>query len=145
MRLISKPTIVARRPGVAAVELAFLLPFLLFLFVITVDFGRAFYFSMTVATCARNGALWQSDPYARAESPYKTLKDAAMADASNLNDPTNQPKIVSTTGTDSTGNEYVEVTVTYQFKSISRFPLLPSSMNITRTAKMPVAPMNPKN
>ena len=33
-----------RRPAVAAVELAFLLPFMLLLFVATVDFGRAFFF-----------------------------------------------------------------------------------------------------
>jgi Flp pilus assembly protein TadG len=129
---------------VAAVELAFLLPLLLFLLVATIDFGRAFYFSITVGNCARNGALWQSDPYTRAESPYKTLEAATFADAGNLNDPTNQPKVTSTTGKDSTDNSYVEVTVTYRFQSVTKFPLIPSNVNIARSVRMPVGPENPK-
>ena len=88
--------------------------------------------------------MWQSDPYARAESPYKTLEDATFADAVNLTDPSNQPKVASTTGTDSTSNNFVEVTVTYRFQSITGFPLIPSNMTITRTVRMPVAPENPK-
>jgi Flp pilus assembly protein TadG len=36
------------RSGASAVELALLLPFLVFLFVITVDFGRIFYYSLTL-------------------------------------------------------------------------------------------------
>jgi Flp pilus assembly protein TadG len=143
MRLPTNPRQVCKRPGVAAVELAFLLPFLLFLFLITVDFGRVFYSSMTIATCARNGALWQCDPMARNESPYKTLEDAALADAFNLNDPSNRPKVTSATGTDATGNAYVEVTVTCRFQSISSFPLIPADTTLSRTVRMPVAPAQP--
>jgi Flp pilus assembly protein TadG len=131
------------RRGVAAVELAFLAPLLFFLFLITIDFGRVFYFSLTVANCARNGALWQSDPYARMESPYKTLSDAALADASNLNDLKNQSEVTYTNGTDESKNSYVEVTVTYRFQTITRFPGIPSETKLSRTVRMPVAPMNP--
>jgi len=51
-----KPVRSVRR-GVAATELALLLPFLCFLFVITIDFARVFYFDLTVANCARNAGL----------------------------------------------------------------------------------------
>src|SRR5260370_14853076 len=50
------------RPATAAAELAVLLPFLMFLFVVTVDWARAFYFSVVIANSARQGALSESDP-----------------------------------------------------------------------------------
>ena len=46
------------RRGVAAVELAIVLPFLCFLLIVAIDYARIFYFSLTVANCARNGALY---------------------------------------------------------------------------------------
>src|SRR4051794_34883503 len=74
----------AVRRGVAAVELALLLPFLAFLFVLAVDWSRVFYYSLVVENCARNGAIFSSDPYALVQSPYTTVQDAALADAPNL-------------------------------------------------------------
>ena len=53
----------AVRPGVATVELAVVLPLLCFLFVIAVDFARVFYFDLTVANCARSGAIYASHNY----------------------------------------------------------------------------------
>ncbi len=50
------------RRGVAVVELAVLLPLLVFLFVVTVDFARVYYFSLTLQNCARAGAMYASDP-----------------------------------------------------------------------------------
>jgi hypothetical protein len=131
------------RRAVAAVELAFLLPFLCFLFVVAVDFARVFYFSVTIANCARNGALYESDPYARAQSPYKNVTEAALADASNLNDPLNPSKVNSTTGIDANGYPYVEVTVLYKFKTITNFPGIPGTVDLNRTVRMRVAPPNP--
>src|SRR4051794_11952174 len=58
------------RFGAAAVELAVLLPFLAFLFVIAVDWSRIFYYSVIVTNAARNGALYASDPTTQSESPY---------------------------------------------------------------------------
>src|SRR4051812_16370068 len=60
----------ATRPGAAALELALLLPFLAFLFVIAIDWSRVFYYSLVVDNCARNGAVYSSDPYALVVSPY---------------------------------------------------------------------------
>jgi Flp pilus assembly protein TadG len=48
IRIVSKPRRSPRR-GVAAVELAVLLPFLCFLFVTAVDFARIFYLAITSA------------------------------------------------------------------------------------------------
>src|SRR5205809_577937 len=78
-----------RRAGAATVELALLLPFLCFLFVIAVDYARVFYFAVTVQNCARNGAYYASnypnnnyvynDIYG-----YTSLDDAILRDAGNL-------------------------------------------------------------
>jgi Flp pilus assembly protein TadG len=146
------------RPGVAAVEFAFLLPFLAFMFVIAVDWARIFYYSITVENCARNGALYMSQqgsaktissPYT--DSGYVNLyvsstspvTAAALADAPDL---TPTPTVTSSSGSDSNGS-YVEVTVSYTFKTVSSFSVgiftVPSSTDVTRTVRMYVPPEAP--
>lgn len=120
------------RKGVAVVELAILLPLLVFLFVIAIDFARLFYFSLTVTNCARNGALYGSDPAGATQSPYKSIDEAALSDAGNLSP---APTVSSKTVTD-TGGTYVEVTVTFPFSTITSYPGVPSSISLTRTVKM---------
>jgi Flp pilus assembly protein TadG len=122
-----------RRKAVATAELAILLPVLVTLFVGVVDFARVFYYAMTVTNCARNGALWLCDPVNATQSQYTTLQQAATADAPNLS-PT--PNVTSTNGTDANGEPYVEVTVTYDFKTVSGFPLFPSPFTLTKTVRM---------
>src|SRR5689334_6411385 len=99
----------AERQGAAAVELALLLPLLAFLLVLTIDFARLFYFSLTVMNCARNGAVYGCDPTTALQSPYKSVTEAALADASNLSP---APTVTSQTVADSDGT-HIEVTVTY--------------------------------
>ena len=125
------------RPGTAAVELAVLLPFLAFMFVLAVDWARIFYFSQVVENCARQGALYASDSKAPANNLYASVQAAALADASNLSP---QPTVTSATGTDAAGNAYVTVTVTWTFQTITRFPGVPSIVNLTRTVQMRLAP-----
>jgi Flp pilus assembly protein TadG len=151
-----------RKPGArraaAAVEFAFLAPFLLFMFVIAVDWARIFYYSIAVRNCARNGALYLSQEqsartttgsytdsglvnlYASSASPVTA---AALADAHDLS-PT--PTVTSTTGSDTNGS-YVEVTVSYTFNTVTNFSLgdyvVPSSANVTRTVRMYVPPESP--
>jgi Flp pilus assembly protein TadG len=125
------------RRAAAIVELAVLLPILVFLFVIAVDFARVFYFSQVIENCARQGALYASDPKAPAYNRYASLQDAALADAPDL---TPQPTVSSTTGTDAAGNGYVAVTVTWQFQTITNFPAVPNNMTISRTVQMRMAP-----
>jgi len=116
-----------------------LLPFLMFLFVIAVDWSRVFYDSVIVTNCARNGALYACDPTTQASSPYANVTEAALADASNLSPP---PTVTSTQGSDANGS-YVEVTVTYQFQTVSNFPGVPKTTTVVRTVRMNVLPQNP--
>ena len=146
------------RDGVAAVELAVLLPFLAFMFVIAVDWGRIFYYSIAVANCARNGALYMSQQQSAktTTSPYtdsgyvnlyvnatNPVTAAALADAANL---TPAPTVTSTTGSDTYG-AYVEVTVSYTFRTVTDFSVahfvVPSSANVTKTVRMYVPPESP--
>ena len=129
----------SRRKGVAAVELAALLPLLAFLFVIAVDWSRLFYYSITVENCARNGAFYASDPFDTTRSPYANITAAALADASNLTPP---PTVSSVSGSDSNG-AYVDCTVSYTFQTVTNFPGVPSSNAIVRTVRIYTAPQTP--
>jgi Flp pilus assembly protein TadG len=132
----------ARRRGVAAVELAFLLPFLVFLFVIAVDWSRIYYTSMIVENCARNGALFAADPFSTYQKPYPDITTAALADAPDLSPP---PTVTTANGTAADGTPYVDCTVSYTFQTISNFPGVPSSTTITRTVRVYQAPALPSN
>jgi Flp pilus assembly protein TadG len=130
-----------RRSGVAAVELAVLLPVLAFLFVITVDFARVYYDSLTLINCARNGALYGSkDPTSSTDTAG--IQAAALQDASNLSP---SPNVSSKTGTDSAGFPYIDVTVTWTFNSITNYVGVPASINLTRTVRMRIIPQYPNN
>jgi Flp pilus assembly protein TadG len=128
------------RRGAAAAELAVLLPFLAFLFVIAVDWARIFYYPLVVDNCARNGAVYASDSYAPIKSPYATLQDAAQADAPNLSP---KPTVTSVSGVDASGNKYVDCTVSYAFSTFSNFPGVPKSNTIVRTVRVYQAPQAP--
>jgi hypothetical protein len=128
------------RRGTAVVELALLLPFLTFLLLIAIDYCRLFYYSQVVTNCARNGGIYASDPVTAAMSPYPDLPTAAKADASP--DISGQLTVTPTTPVpDSDG--YVHVTVTYPFTTITNYPGIPSSVTITRTCIVRVAPAAP--
>lgn len=124
------------RRGLAAVELAVLLPFLMFVFVIAVDWARIAYYSQTLANCARQGAIYGSDPISAPEYPYASVQQAALADAVNLSPP---PTVTVTNGTDGRGNPTVTVTVTWQFATLSNYPGIASPVNLSRSATMRVA------
>lgn len=128
------------RQGVAAVELAVLLPLLAFLFVIGVDFARLFYHLITVTNCARNGAVYAADNATNA-ADTEAIKKAALADAKDLG---TDPSVSSRTSTDADGNPCVLVTVSWNFHTLSRFPGVPDTVALSRTVQMRVAPKLPK-
>jgi Flp pilus assembly protein TadG len=134
-----------RRKGVAAAEMAVLLPLLITLFVIALDWSRIIYYAVTVSNCARNGAIWLVDPYSGTMSPYASLTDAAVADAPNLS-PLPTVARVPDTGysTDANGNKYVECKVSYDFKMITSFPGVPKTTTVTRTVRVYPLPLDPK-
>jgi Flp pilus assembly protein TadG len=119
-----------------------LLPALLFMLLGTVDFCRLFYAYTTINNCARNGALWLSDPLAPSQSRYTSYQQAALADANGLNPALTTSNVTSSTSTDGSGNATVSVTVQYQFKMISSY-LGFSDVNMSRQVTMRVAPAAP--
>lgn len=131
----------ATRSGAAVVELACLLPFLTLLLVAGVDFSRVFYHYLTITNCARAGAVYGSMDATHA-ADTTNIKAAALVDAGDLSP---APSVSSQTGTDTDGNSFVSVTVSYKFQTITGFPLIPSTTTITRTVQMRVAPSQPKN
>ena len=72
------------RRGAAAAELAVVLPLLVFLLVMAVDFSRVYYYSLTLSNCARSGALYASDQFSPLAARYSSVQQAAQADAANL-------------------------------------------------------------
>ena len=126
-----------RRRAVAAVELAVLLPLLGLLFVLAVDFARIFYFSMAVTNCARNGALYASlNPTNALDSTG--IETAARKDASSLTGAT-----VTSTPDNTTAPNYVDVTVSYSFSTLTSFPGVPSTFTVARKVRFNVAPLIP--
>jgi Flp pilus assembly protein TadG len=122
-----------RRPGAATVELSLVLPLLVFLLLVGMDYSRVFYASVIVANCARNGAIWMTDPNLAIRSSFETVEDAVAADASDLPDTL---QVTTNTGTDSSGYQWSEVTVVYQFQTVVNYPGIPNQVNISRTVRM---------
>jgi Flp pilus assembly protein TadG len=112
------------------------------LMTVSVDFCRVFHHYSIVTNAARNAALYASDSTAALDSPYyvagdrtQSIRNAALADAGNLNAGT---LTVATTETSS----YVEVTVTYPVPMVTSY-LGFSSKTVGRTVRMSVAPNIP--
>ena len=127
------------RRGAAAVELALVLPVLIFCSMITVDFARVAYVLVALQNSARNGALYEFCSKAALPLPsgWTSLSLAVSADA--LAGMT----VTSTASSPaSTSNNYVTVTVTTTFTPIALpamhgLPSLPGSMTLTQSATMP--------
>jgi Flp pilus assembly protein TadG len=119
--------------------LALLLPLICFLFVVAVDFARVFYYDLTVANCARSGALYASqDPTSALDTTG--IQAIAKKDAANLD--LTQLKVTSSTNSP-TAPTTVTVTVTYPFSTITHYPGVPNSLTLSRTLQMNVAPLIP--
>jgi Flp pilus assembly protein TadG len=119
--------------GIAVVELAVLLPLLVLLFVIAIDFARIYYCSLSLTNSARAGALYASDPTTADESPFASVQAAALSDVTNLSP---QPTITSTSGVDGSGRSYVSVTAEYTFRTFTRFPGVPTQVALRRKVTM---------
>jgi Flp pilus assembly protein TadG len=137
-----------RRRGAAAVELAVLLPFMMFMFLIATDWSRVFYYSMVLDNCARNGALYGCNAFNNQKwqgtaSQVATVQAAAVAGGTNLNPPVAASNVGVTNSTDADGNSIVIVTVTYTFHTVARYPGIPSQQ-LVKTAQMRIAPSTPQ-
>ena len=124
------------RSGAATVELAVLLPFLLYLTVVAVDWARLLYYTISIENCARAGAFYASDSIAQGESPYTSVAAAARAEAPGL-DPV--PDVTSVM-TSNSGGIWYTVTVSATYKTISNFPGVPQDQQLSRIVTMRKAP-----
>lgn len=130
------------RRGVAAVELAILLPFLTFIALATIDFCRVFYYAMTVENCARNGAVYASEVF-NTDAQYASIAAATISDGQSLRPAMSTANVSTANATDADGNAVIRVTVTYTFNTITSYPGIPSSVTLTRTEQARVAPAAP--
>ena len=129
-----------RRPGAATVELAILTPLLAFLFVITLDFGRIFYYTTTLDNCARNGALAGTNT-ANAQMPYASIAAATVADGASLSPPLTSSNVtVSYTYDVNNKATTITVQVNYSFTTFIAYPALPGTVNVMRQVEMAIAP-----
>jgi Flp pilus assembly protein TadG len=129
------------RTGVAAAELALLLPVLCLLLVAAVDFARLYYAYTTITNCAENAALWATNPYSNgtitpSQTPYASAAAAGQADAYGLSPlPTVAVAYSSTVnGTYSSTRltrGYVKVTVTWTFTPITHYLSYPTTLSRT--------------
>jgi Flp pilus assembly protein TadG len=147
----------APRRGAVAVELALLLPVLVSLLVIATDFARLYYTHVTITTCARNGALWASDPPTQSQSFYTSPQAAAVPDGTSLSPALTTGDVdvkyaTSASGPYSssspTGMNYVQVTVTRSFQPIAPLAFLrllgtSTPITLSRSVWMRIAPAVP--
>ena len=136
MRIRSQ-TVESIRHGAAATELALWLPFLGLMFVIALDFCRVFHASQTIQNCALAGAMYASG--ASAAKPGSPSEDpvvnAALAEAVSLNPPLEAANVsvVSSAGK-------TQVTVTYAYPMIVRWPGISGTLTITKSVSMSTMP-----
>ena len=148
------------RRGATAVELALVLPFLMFLFVVAIDYARVFYYGIMLENCARNGAYFASN-YPNASYlyndiyGYKDLDDAIYSDAASVMKPGDPAKNNATyeltysytldgsyTATPVTSG-YAKVTMKWTFKTVTQFPAVPNKVALERSVIMKMAPVMP--
>ena len=148
-----------KRSGVAAVELAMLLPFLSFVFIVTVDFARIIYYTVVIDNSAHNAAIFgsqvfdnENQQWIAGQTQYWQLANSQMlsseqaaadVDGANLAPALTTSNVTVTSSTDSSGNAINIVTITYTFQTITSFPGIPSTVTITRTYQARVAPATP--
>lgn len=128
------------RPGAVTVELAVLLPLLIFLAAVGVDYARVFARAMILETASRNACVYASqDPVKAADTAG--IQVVAQKD---LTDVSPTPAVDSTVYTGADGLTYVRVTVTVTFTTVMNFPGVPASTTLSRSTDMRVNPTTPK-
>lgn len=108
-----------RRSGVAAVELALMLPVLALILGAGTDYSRMFRALVVLSDAARAGAVYGATDK---DATSSMIQQVALAEAADLSPP---PTVTSTRGTDALGNATIEVTLTYTFQSLVPSPSAP--------------------
>jgi len=147
------------RKGAAAVEMALVLPFLVFVLLASIDFARVIYYTIVIDNCCHNAVIFGSQTYDNQNQQWignqqywqgpnsqmlSTEQAAGDVNGTNLSPALANSNITVSPGTDAYGNSVNNVTITYSFKTIAPFPGIPSTVTITRTVQVRVAPAIPK-
>jgi len=114
---------------------------LLFLFG-TADFGRLFYYSIEVANAAAAGASYGSFTSANmtdtagistvAKNEAHEISNLTVASSQVCQDDNGASALCNAAG----AYQYVKVTTSYTFKTFVDYPLIPSSVNLSKTVMM---------
>jgi Flp pilus assembly protein TadG len=125
------------RRGVAAAELAILLPFFSFTVLVTVDFCRAYYCTQTVQAAADAAALYASGTALPAvgTTAQQAAIQAAVAQGTSL-----QPALSASNVNVTVASGVASVTVTYQFKMLFGGLGSAAHYSMARKVNMNVAP-----
>ena len=132
---------VTPRRGAVAVELAILLPLLMFMAVIGVDYARVFSRTLILETASRNACLYACQDSDKA-ADTTGIQTVALYD---LTDVSPTPTVASSTYTGSDGFQYVRVTVSMTFTTVTNFPGVPYQSTLSRTTDMRICPKTPKS
>ena len=124
--------------GFAAVELATFLPLLTLLCFGICDYSNILYDQIILNNCARNGALFASNPSLAAGTPYTNTTAAALANASNLS-PT--PTVTTNSGTDEYGYKYSEVSILFTYTSIVNYQWIDNTVPLSSKVRMMNSPL----
>jgi hypothetical protein len=146
------------RPATATAEFVILLPILTAIFLGLCDLGQVFYASMTVDNSLHNSLLFAAQTFDNQNQQWignnqywqgpngqilSTATAAAQLDGANLNPAMTTGAVQTTPGADANGNSVMIVTITYTFQTAVPYPGLPSTVVITRTGQVRVAPAVP--
>jgi len=130
---------VSGRRGAALVETAIVLPVMIILVGIAVDYSRIMYSTVTLSGSARNGALYEFDPMNAAESNYVSYSTAATADGTNLG----SNLVLSESTSTANGQTDVTVLANSKFRTISSWFILPANTSVNRSIVVRKAQITP--
>jgi Flp pilus assembly protein TadG len=129
------------RRAAAAVELACMLPILIFCTMAAVDFARVGYVQVTLQNCARNGALFEFYQAANVPLPAAwTATPLTVKTAINSDVPSGMTVSYTVSSSSSNNTVTVTVTTTYNLLSLgadSNLPAIPGSLTLSQSATMP--------
>lgn len=123
--------------GQSLVETALALPILAVTLIGTLEGVR-----LLLATVALTSGVLSGAQYGALGSSYSTdttnIAAAVRNETTPIGGTSSNPTVTSSTATDSNSETYVTVSATYSWTSLFRYPGLPQSVSITRSAVMQV-------
>jgi Flp pilus assembly protein TadG len=111
----------SKRPGVAAVEFAVILPFVMVLFLGMIEFGRVLMVQQIITNAAREGCRYAVLPGSTVSSSQTVVTTYLSNSSITLSSPSTQVTVSPDPSTAAQGTS-ITVTVTVPFNSVSWLP-----------------------